>query len=78
MTNTEYLMRSFGWQGGTVHQVSRRSGISVMAILDLHRIEIKNENEFQKGLHSHGIIKEQNPCICFWIGVLHREIHKGE
>lgn len=35
-TNTELLMKALGWQGGTVHQVARETGITVSQILDLH------------------------------------------
>ena len=35
-TNTELLMLALGWQGGTVHQVAKETGLSVMEILDLH------------------------------------------
>lgn len=39
MTNTELLMKALGWQGGTVHQVARETGITVSQILDLHTFE---------------------------------------
>lgn len=39
MTNTEYLMKALGWQGGTVHQVASATGLSVMQILDLHTVD---------------------------------------
>lgn len=36
-TNTELLMNALGWQGGTVHQVARETGLSVLEILDLDK-----------------------------------------
>ncbi|QYC52631.1 hypothetical protein [Salmonella phage SSBI34] len=38
-TNTELLMAALGWQGGTVHQVARETGLTVSEILDLHKIQ---------------------------------------
>lgn len=35
-TNTELLMNALGWQGGTVHQVARQTGLTVLEILDIH------------------------------------------
>lgn len=36
-TNTQLLMNALGWQGGTVHQVARETGLSVLEILDLDK-----------------------------------------
>lgn len=36
-TNTELLMNALGWQGGTVHQVAKETGLKVLDILTLEK-----------------------------------------
>lgn len=36
-TNTELLMNALCWQGGTVHQVARETGLSALEILELDK-----------------------------------------
>ena len=57
MTNTEYLMKALGWQGGTVHQVASDTGLTVMEVLDLHTFPISNVIA-----HGHGL-KAVKMCV---------------
>lgn len=50
MTNTELLMKALGWQGGTVHQVARATGLKVEMILDLDQYPLINNDCFESGL----------------------------
>lgn len=83
MTNTEYLMRALGWQGGTVHQVARDTGLTVWEVLDLHTCPISNRIAYDHGVKAvkFGVVaisgyQAYRVCayrpdrISFWRGVL--------
>ena len=39
-TNTELLCAVLGWQGGTVHQVAKETGLTVTQIVESDRVAI--------------------------------------
>lgn len=51
-TNTELLMNALGWQGGTVHQVARETGLSVLEILELDKHGFDNVIAYAAGQRS--------------------------
>lgn len=60
MTNTGYLMKALGWQGGTVHQVARATGLTVSEILDLDTITAQHANPYKTGYLA---VKHGLPCV---------------
>ena len=79
-TTTEFLMNALGWQGGTVHQVSRATGLDVLTILSLK--DCKIEDVYQLEMYNTGkrwilgggcektIPKDRKGYPLFWLGVL--------
>lgn len=49
ITNTLHLMHVLGWQGGTVHQVARETGLTVGEILDLDTITAQHADPYKTG-----------------------------
>lgn len=49
ITNTLHLMHVLGWQGGTVHQVARETGLTVSEILDLDTITAQHADPYKTG-----------------------------
>lgn len=48
-TNTELLMEALGWQGGTVHQVARATGLPVQTLLAIEQYPLLNNACFESG-----------------------------
>ncbi len=60
---TKNLLRYFGWQGGTIHQISRETGISVQDLL-YGTTDKKNNKDFWLGVAmSEGDHGETNAII---------------
>jgi hypothetical protein len=84
MTNTELLMKALGWQGGTVHQVARETGITVCQVLDLHTFgHCVYNTPRRRGYRdaSQGKIDaapaglDTSELISYWYGVI--QFHRG-
>lgn len=83
MTNTELLMKALGWQGGTVHQVARETGLTVMQILDLHTFghcvyntpRRRGHWEASQGKITAPVGLDVSELISYWYGVI--QFHRG-
>ena len=90
MNNTMHLMKALGWQGGTIHQVSKETGLTALQILDLDTYTNLVYNtprrlgmrDMEQGIVKTEYTKHNTPgdpmCISYWYGVLmaSKEIHK--
>lgn len=83
MTNTEYLMKALGWQGGTIHQVARETGLTVLEVLNLHTLPVASPIAYDHGLkavklgvvdisgcQAYSVCAYRPDRISFWRGVL--------
>lgn len=48
LSNTEIACLLLGWQGGTIHQVSKETGLSIEDILNSNDIENDIKNKLQR------------------------------
>lgn len=79
-TNTELLMNVLGWQGGTVHQVAKATGLAVLTILDLDKRKAEDVYQLEmlnkgyswvlSGSKENNIPRGYKGYPLFWLGAM--------
>lgn len=77
VTRTEALMRAFGWQGGTVHDLCKEIGCVVDDFLYNECSEYEQDHRFgwfayrtnSLEYNRANILDGKKGCVKFWIGV---------
>lgn len=87
MNRTQALCKAFGWQGGTIHQVSEETGCDVSAILNHKPTNTYLGSVFSNGWfagrtcsieHNKSVnFPKYRGNIDFWIGVAEGIIEKN-
>lgn len=77
-TNTELLCEVLGWQGGTVHQVAKETGLTVEQIVNTDRNSLERHGGFSNGWlaartcgieHLRAVIfPKRQGDLAFWMG----------
>ncbi len=85
-TNTELLMNALGWEGGTVHQVAKVTGLKVLTILDLDKEKILDTYQLEmynrgyrwacEGGKENNVPKDSKGYPLFWLGVMDAQKQK--
>ena len=77
VTRTEALMRAFGWQGGTIHQIAEITGCSAQDLIygeEIHSSQQNSAGWFSYQTNSlefnqQNITQKHQGDLQFWLGV---------
>jgi hypothetical protein len=77
VTRTEALMRAFGWQGGTIHQLVEATGCDAFNLIHSeaeehsqnHRVGWFAYRTNSKEFNQRHLVEQNNGNLQFWLGV---------